>query len=138
MASLLALLVIIGGTLYYTVLLYWYGSPDTGPVFSSYVGLALLGAAALAIGVMASSFTSNQIVAAVVGMAVLLIFSFVDRVSAILSGLVADVLSGISMNAHFLDFTRGVVDTSHVIYFVSMTAVFLFIAVRSLETRRWR
>ena len=64
--------------------------------------------------------------------------SFIDRISVIVEGVAAEVLTGISMNAHFADFSRGVLDTSHIIYYLSMAAVFLFIAVRSLETRRWR
>lgn len=132
MVSMLAL------TSYYVVLLYWFGSPDSGPMFSAFLGLILYGAAALAVGLMASSLSGNQIVAAVVGIAVLLTLSFVDQIGNIVSGVAAQVLDGLSMNAHFLDFTRGIVDFSHVGYYLSITAVFLFMAVRSLETRRWR
>ena len=137
-ASLAILLVAIAFTLYYVVLLYIFGNPDTGPILSAYLGLILFGAAALAIGLMASSLSSNQIVSAVVGMGILLTLSFIDRIATIVEGLAADVLTGISMNAHFTDFSRGVLDTSHIVYYLSMAAVFLFIAVRSLETRRWR
>lgn len=138
LASLVTLLFIFAATFYYTALLYFFGDPDSGPVFSAYLGLVLQGAATLAAGVMASSFSSNQIVSAVVGMAILLTLGFIDRVGALVEGVAAEVLAGIAMNAHFTDFTRGVIDTSHVVYFISLTAVFLFIAVRSLETRRWR
>lgn len=137
-ASLAILLVAIAFTLYYVALLYVFGNPDTGPILSAYLGLILFGAAALAIGLMASSLSSNQIVSAVVGMGILLTLSFIDRIATIVQGLAADVLTGVSMNAHFTDFSRGVLDTSHIVYYLSMAAVFLFIAVRSLETRRWR
>lgn len=137
-ASLTFLLATIALTLYYVVLLYLFGDPDTGPVLTSYLGLALHGSAALAVGLLASSLSSNQIVAAVVGMAILLTFSFVDQVTGIISGIAVDIINGISMNAHFTDFTRGVIDTSHVIYYLSLAAVFLFLTIRSLETRRWR
>ncbi len=137
-ASFITLLATISFTLYYVALLYVFGDPDTGPVLSAYLGLVLYGAAALAIGIMASSLSGNQIVAAVVGIGILLTLSFIDRIAAIVQGLASDVLTGISMNAHFTDFSRGVLDTSHIIYYLSMTAVFIFIAVRSLETRRWR
>lgn len=137
-ASLAVLLVTIAFTLYYVALLYIFGNPDTGPVLSAYFGLVLFGAAALAIGVMSSSLSGNQIVAAVVGMGILLTLSFIERVADIVQGVAAEVLTNISMNYHFADFSRGVLDTSHVVYYVSITAVFLFIAVRSLETRRWR
>lgn len=137
-ASFIALLVTIVFTLYYVALLYVFATPDTGPILSAYFGLVLYGMAALAIGIMASSLSGNQIVAAVVGIGILLTLSFIDRIAAIVEGLASEVLTGISMNAHFTDFSRGIIDTSHIVYYLSMTAVFLFIAVRSLETRRWR
>lgn len=137
-ASFLMLVVTFALTLYYVLLLYWFGEPDTGPVLSGYLGLLLYGSAALAVGIMASSLSSNQIVAAVVGIAVVLTLTFADRVAELLSGTAADVLNGLSMNAHLRDFVRGVIDTRHVVYYVSVAAIFLFLAVRSLETRRWR
>ena len=72
LAALATLLVTIAFTLFYVLLLFVFGSPDSGPVVSAYVGLLLYGAAALAIGLMASSLSGNQIVAAVVGIGVLL------------------------------------------------------------------
>ena len=137
-ASFITLMVTVSFTFYYVVLLYVFATPDTGPILSAYFGLVLYGSAALAIGLMASSLSGNQIVAAVVGIGILLTLSFIDRIASIVEGLAADVLNGVSMNAHFTDFARGVIDTSHIVYYISMAAVFLFIAVRSLETRRWR
>lgn len=137
-ASLIILVVTLALTSYYVLLLYAFGDPDTGPVLSAYLGLLLFGATTLAVGLLASSLSGNQIVAAVVGMAILLTMAFTDRVAALVSGVTQDVLNGISMNAHFGDFTRGVIDTSHVVYYISLAAVFLFLTVRSLETRRWR
>ena len=137
-ASFVALMVTIIFTFYYVALLYVFATPDTGPILSAYFGLVLYGMAALAIGLMASSLSGNQIVAAVVGIGILLPLSFIDRIASIVEGVAADVLNGISMNAHFTDFARGVIDSSHIVYYISMAAIFLFIAVRSLETRRWR
>ena len=70
--------------------------------------------------------------------AVLLMLSFADRVGSLVTGVAADVLAGLSLNAHLTDFTRGVIDTANVVYFLSITAVFLFLTIRSMETRRWR
>lgn len=137
-ASLLALTAILAVTLYYALLLYAFGDPDTLPVISGYIGLLLYGAAALAIGMLGSSLSGNQIVAAVVGIAILLMFSFVNQISNIVTGIAAEVFNGMSMNRHILDFSRGVIDTSSVVFFLSLTAVFLFLTIRSLETRRWR
>ena len=68
----------------------------------------------------------------------LLMLACVDRVGSLVSGVAADVLNGLSLNAHVTDFTRGVIDTANVVYFLSITAVFLFLTIRSMETRRWR
>jgi len=138
LASLATLATTLAFTLYYVLLLFYFGDPDVGPLFSAYLGLYLYAATALAIGIMASSLSGNQIVAAVVGIGILLMLTNIDRVGALLQGVSADVISGISMNSHFEDFSRGVLDSSHVVYYLSLIAVFLFITVRSLETRRWR
>ena len=138
LASLLILAAILAATLYYVLLLYVFGSPDTGPILSGYFGLLLYGAAALAIGLLGSSFSGNQIVAAVVGIAILLMLSYVDRIGDLVEGVVRQIVQGMSMNSHIVDFTRGVIDLSSVVYFLSLAAVFIFLAIRSLETRRWR
>ena len=138
LASLLILAAILAATLYYVLLLYVFGSPDTGPILSGYFGLLLYGAAALAIGLLGSSFSGNQIVAAVVGIAILLMLSYVDRIGGLVEGIVRQIVQGMSMNSHIVDFTRGVIDLSSVVYFLSLAAVFIFLAIRSLETRRWR
>lgn len=137
-ASLIMLLAILAATSYYVILMYIFGTPDSGPVLSAYIGLVLYGATALSIGLLGSSLSSNQIVAAVVGTAVLLFFSFINRVSTVIEGAPASFLDALSMESRLADFTRGIIDTSHVIYFVSLTAIFVFITIRSLETRRWR
>ncbi len=138
LASLLILAAILAVTLYYTLLLYAFGDPDSGPVLSGYIGLVLFGAAALAVGMLGSSLSGNQIVAAVVGIAILLMLSYVNRIADIVTGVAAQVFRGMSMNERIVDFSRGVVDTSSVVFFLSLTAVFLFLTIRSLETRRWR
>ena len=124
LASYLILVATLALTLYYVLLLYIFGEPDTG--------------AALAIGLLGSSLSGNQVVAAVVGIAILLMLDFVDRVAALVGGTAGDVLNGFSLNLHVADFTRGVIDTENVVYFLSLAAVFLFLTIRSLETRRWR
>lgn len=137
LAALLTMIVTVLMTLYYVLLIYWFGDPDTGPVLSSYLGLVLYGSAALSVGLLASSLSSNQIVAAVVGTAALLTLSFLDAVAQLVSGVAREVLNGLSMDAHLVDFNRGVVDTSNIVYYVSITAVFLFVTVRLVEMRRW-
>ena len=125
-------------TLFYVILLFFYSDPDPGPILSGYLGFLLFGSAALAIGLLASSLTANQIVAAVVGIGIILLFTLIDRVSEILGGTVANVLDQLSLATHFDSFARGVIDTSDIIYYLMLTMVFLFLTIRSLESRRWR
>ena len=138
LASLFILLAILAVTFYYVLLLYVFGEPDTGPVLSGYLGLILYGAAALAIGMLGSSMSGNQIVSAVVGIAILLMLSYVHYIGGIVTGLASTIFNGLSMNQRIQDFSRGVIDTSSVVFFLSITAVFIFLTIRSLETRRWR
>ena len=125
-------------TLYYVILLYAFGNPDSGPVWSGYLGLILYGATALSIGLLASSLTNNQIVALVVGFGILLILSLIDLAAGLVDGVPSTILSEAGLRTHLDDFTRGVVGTNHVVYYITVTAVFLFLTVRSLEARRWR
>ena len=138
LASLTFFIVTLSLTLYYVVLLYAFGSPDPGPVWSGYLGLILYGATALSVGLLASSLTNNQIVALVVGFGILLILSLIDVASGQVDGVWETVLSQIGLTTHLDDFSRGIVDTNNIIYYLSVTAVFLFLTVRAVETRRWR
>ncbi|MFH1140706.1 MAG: ABC transporter permease subunit [Chloroflexota bacterium] len=138
LASLAILSATILFTLFYVAILFYYSAPDLGPIFSGYLGFLLYGSAALAIGLLASSLTANQIVAAVVAFGITLLFTVIDRVSAILTGMVATILEQLSLTTHFDAFSRGVIATNDVTYYLILIFVFLFLATRSLESRRWR
>jgi len=138
LASLTFLIGTLALTFYYVILLYVFGSPDSGPIWSAYLGLILYGATALSIGLLASSLTNNQMVALVLGFGVLLTLYLLDQASTLVDGVGADILSQMSSNAHLGDFSRGIIGTNHIVYYVTTTAVFLFLTVRSLESRRWR
>lgn len=138
LASAVTLIVTLAFTLYFVLMIYVYGGPDSGPVMSAYLGMILYGAAALAIGLLASSLTNNQIVAAVLGIGTLGFLTIVDELGSRLGGTGKEIVEAISIDAHFTDFTRGVVDISHLVYYLSIIAVFLFLSVRAVETRRWR
>ena len=125
-------------TVYYVIMIYSFGDPDTGPLLSAYLGVILYGAAALSVGLLASSLSSNQLVSSVVGMGTLLILTFIDELGNRLSGIPAEIISNISMRSHFSDFARGIIDTGNIVYYISIIAVFLFLTIRSVETRRWR
>ncbi len=125
-------------TLYYPLVLFLYGSPEKGHIISGYLGVLLLSAAFVAIGLFASSLTANQIVAAVVTFMILLLLWLIGAAADIASPPIADIFRYMSIERYYDDFTRGVVDSKAVVYFASVMVVFLFATVRSLETRRWR
>lgn len=124
-------------TLYYPFLLITYGNPDRGPIMSGYLGLLLQGMAFLAIGLFASSLTQNQIIAAVLTFTVLLVLWLAEAASNILGAPMRDILRYLSITSHFQDFPRGVIDTAHIVYFLSLVVGSLFLATLSLQTRRW-
>ena len=138
LASLVFLLGTVAVTVYYVVLLVIFADPDPGPIFSGYLGIVLYGAAALSIGILASTVTSNQIVAAVVAMGILLVLYFADFFAGLLGGLTSTVVSEISIKTHFDDFARGVIDTKNIAYYLLLTSFFIFVTIRVLESRRWR
>ena len=149
LASLGILLGMVALTFYYPILLFVFADPDPGPIYSGYLGLVLYGSAALAIGLLTSTMTSNQIVAAVVAMGILLLLYFAGFVSGVVGGTWSTVISEVGLgscfldtsracDSHFDDFAKGVIDTEHIVYYLSLTATFLFLSVRALESRRWR
>ncbi|MDP3063873.1 MAG: ABC transporter permease [Chloroflexota bacterium] len=138
LSSFIFYLVALALTLYYVLLLYWFGKPDSGPILAGYLGMILYGAATLSVGLLASSFSGNQIVGAVVGFGILLILTVIDQAGTLVSGTAAIIVEQVSITFHFDDFTRGVIDVQSIIYYISVTVLFLFLTVRSLESRRWR
>jgi gliding motility-associated transport system permease protein len=125
-------------TLYYPLLLALFGQPDPGPIFSGYVGILLLGAVFLSIGLFSSSLTSNQIVAFVLGSALVLSFWFIGQAGGLTGDKADRIFQMISVSTYFPAFARGVIDSNALIYYLSIMCVFLFLTLRSLESRRWR
>jgi len=132
------LAVMIALTLLYPVILYLWGRPDSGEVIGGYLAVVLFGAAALAIGLFASSLTQNQIVSAVIAFAVMLVLWVLDTVVQPIGGPVGSVLTYLAVYPHISDMAQGVINTKDVLYYVSLIVGALFLATRSLEARRWR
>jgi ABC-2 type transport system permease protein len=125
-------------TLIYPAILFIWGQPDPGEVFGGYLAVLLFGAAALSIGLFASSLTQNQIVSAVIAFAVMLVLWVLDTVVQPLGGPVGSVLTYVAVYPHISDMSQGVVSTKDVLYYVSLITGALFLTTRSLEARRWR
>ena len=137
-AVLAILLATLSLTMFYTLMLVWFGDPDIGPLLCGYLGIILFGASTLAVGMLASSLTSNQVVAAVVSFGFLLLMVLTNQAADITSGLAAQILEGFSLTGHFEDFSRGILDTNNIVYYFSVIATFLFLTIRNIESRRWR
>jgi ABC-2 type transport system permease protein len=128
----------IGGTLLYPALLLAFRArPEWGPLATGYLGLLLMGAMFLAVGLFASSLTENQIVAAIVTFGILLMFWIIGWTADFATGPLGTVLTHLSILEHNDTFAKGVIDTKDVIYYLDFTALALFLTLRSLEARRW-
>lgn len=114
---------------------------DVGAVGGAFLGIALLGAMFMAGGLLASSVTRSQIIAALISLAggiSLFLLSFLGaRVDAD-SGWLSQVFNYVNQFPYMEDFARGVVDTRPVVFYLSLTALFLFLTLRVVESRRWR
>jgi ABC-2 type transport system permease protein len=139
--SLAFFLVLLAPTLLYVFLLAAYSqSFDFGPIFSGYLGIVLVGALFIAIGLFCSSLTRSQVVAAVSAAAILFAITIVPMWAA-QETMLGDLARGVAdqlVFRRYTDFSRGVIDTGNVVFFVASTVAFLFFSVKALESRRWR
>ena len=140
LGSLSFFAVLLAPTLLYVLLLRLFGRPDYGPIFSGYLGIVLVGALFIAIALFCSSLTKSQIVAAVASVAVLSVVTvipwWIGSIST-LSGFARRLVDQ-GVSNRYTDFSKGVIDTGNLVFFVASTAVFLFLTVKVLESRRWK
>lgn len=130
--------VMVGTTVFHFFIMFGFGKPDIGPVITGYVGLLLSGAALLALGLLISSFTENQIVAAAVSFGIFLLLWIIGWAAEFAGPLLGGVLGYISIIGHFEDFSKGVIDTRDVIFYLSFALGGLMLTVKSIEARKWR
>ncbi len=138
LAALLVYMIFLAFTVSYSLALTFMTSVDWGAVGTGYLGLVLLGSACLSLGLFASSLTENQIVAGVVGFALLLLLWIIGWVQELGGGSLGKVLQFLSLLDHYENFTRGVINTRDLVYCLSFVYFFLFLTKRQLESRRWR
>ncbi|MCF8369170.1 MAG: gliding motility-associated ABC transporter permease subunit GldF [Bacteroidales bacterium] len=142
-AGLLIVLISLIPTLIYFLSVYQLGFPkgniDTGGMWGSYIGLFFLGASFVAIGLFASSITDNQIVsfilAVVISSFVYIGFEFIYSLD--LFGNIDLFVKNLGISAHYSAMSRGVIDTRDVLYFISVTGLFIVFTKVSLESRKW-
>ena len=125
-------------TLIHLGVLFAFGTPEWIPIATGYLGLLLMGGCFISVGLLISSFTRNQIVAVMATFAVFLLLWVINWAGPLTGPRTSAVLEYLSITSHLDDFTRGVVDTKHVVYYVSFIAFGLFLTARSVDTERWR
>jgi ABC-2 type transport system permease protein len=128
----------LGVTLVYVALLFVFGNPEWKPIATAYVGLLLLGGCFISVGMLISSFTKNQIVAGMLTFGVFLLLWVIDWIGSFLGPAGEQVVNYLSITRHFEDFAKGVVDTTHLIYYVSFITFGLFLTAKSVDSERWR
>jgi ABC-2 type transport system permease protein len=118
--------------------LFMYGNPDWKPALTGFIGALLEGACLLALGTFISTLTKNQIVAGAIGFAAALILWVLNWSTSFGNSDTVQVLNYLSIVSHLDSFTRGVVDSKDIIYYLSIIFLGLFLTSRSLESLRWR
>jgi ABC-2 type transport system permease protein len=132
-------LAMLGVTLVPIVLMAIFSTPDWGIVIMGYLGMVFLGGAYLAVGLFTSTTSRYQLVAAIVGGALLAVFVFGPKTLVAYGPVPANTLAAqMDIMGYFQDFARGILDTRGVVFFASVTGVFLFLSIKLLESRRWR
>ncbi len=134
------LLVLLLPTLVYVLMLRIYGRPDYGPILSGYLGIILVGALFIAVGLFCSALTRSQVVAAVSSAAILFLATIVPWYAAGKATLVGvwRKVADQAVMSRYTDFSKGIIDTGNLVFFLASTAVFLFLTIKVLESRRWR
>ena len=138
LAAMALLCTAIGLTLVFAITVKSLGPLDRGPTIGGYLGLVLMGGAYVAIGVMASALTRNSIVSFIVAFAISFALYLLGRLTQFLPQALQKLVAFLSIDGHFENIGRGVVDSRDVIYYLSVMTVCLLIATLSLESRRWK
>jgi ABC-2 type transport system permease protein len=118
----------------------YLGEPDGGPIIGGYIGLFLMGAAYLAIGLFASTLTENQIIAFIIGIVMCFVLLIIgeDIVLFKAPNWLVPIFSYLGLGAHFSSIGRGIIDSRDLIYYLSVIGFSLYLSVLSVESRKWR
>jgi len=137
-ACLLVYTLMLSLTGSYIIFLILFAQPEYGPIFSCYLGLFLMGTSFISLGILASSLTENQIIAAVATFGALLLFWAIGWAAHFAGPALGRVFSHLSIIEHFDNFTKGIIESKDVIFYLDFTVLCLFLTLRSLESKRWR
>ncbi len=140
LASLSLLVILLLPTAVYSIFMFSHSepAPPWKVLVCAYLGALLLGSVLLALGSLFSSLTENQIIAAVLTFGVFLILWVIDFGSRNTSSGIGAVVQYLSVVRHYDDFTRGVLDSGNVVFYLSLIVLAIFLTIRSLDSMRWR
>ncbi len=124
-------------TLIYYITIAAIGNIDNGPVIGGYVGLMLMAGVYVAVGLLASSLTDNQIVAFIMGFLFMVVLFMFDKVLIYVPDFLTSIIEYLGVDYHFSNIARGVVDSRDIIYFLSALGLALYLSVISLVRRKW-
>jgi len=136
--ALILLLITLFFTLINYVTMSYLGHPDSGATAGGYIGLVLLAATYLSIGLFTSSLSSNQIVSFILSFAIIFLFLILNYFKFFVGGFLASIVEYLSTDYHFESIQRGVLDTRNLIFYISTTFLFIFLTVQALQSRKWR
>ena len=131
-------IILLASLLLYPIVLSFFGPVDPALLACNYIGLLLLGALYISVGLFFSACTKHQIIAVLLSFALLALMTFASQgLAQKVEGWPRALLQHVSVRTHFFDFVRGMVDMNHVVFFLTTTALFLFLTVKRVEMRRW-
>lgn len=124
-------------TFLYPIYLKLYSSPDMGSIIAGYIGVFLIGATFISIGLFASSLTENQMIAGVIGFALILVLWLISWLGDVFSGKAKTIFQNLSFFDRLNNFLNGLVNLSDVVFFISVIIFFIFLTIRVVDKRRW-
>lgn len=138
LSALTVLAVMLLGSFMYPLVLLIFGNPDAGPIFSTYLGMFLMGASAVGIGLFASSLTENQVIAALITWGILILLWIIHFGAQAVGPTFGSVLEHLSFLVQWGTLNKGVIELKTVIYFLSIIFLTLFLTQRVLDSQSWR
>jgi ABC-2 type transport system permease protein len=138
LGALALYVIMLAVSMIHIAILFHYGNPEWKPLVSAYLGLLLLGGCFISMGLFISSLTKNQIVAGMLTFAVFLFLWVITWIGGFGGPMLDQLTSYLSIIEHFDDFGKGVIDTTHLIYYISFITFGLFLTAKSVDSERWR
>ncbi len=136
-AGLGFLIVALLFTIPYALTIMILGEPDTGMLFTGYIGLVLMGASYVAIGIFASTVSKNQVVAFIISFAIIFVLWLINKFLMFVPPPLVPLLQYLSIDYHYENIGRGVIDSRDIAYYLSLIVFMLSLAKLSLESRKW-